>query len=719
MSHLQTRATRFLRYLHDDQSGWAEIVAGQSNPCDPKKIDLVMSTRRFLYLDPDRPDLFDQAGAYIAQLTASYGNVYTGIRLYTRHARDTNTRSEADTKPGRVICIDDAPAAPELPYSASIRTSEASRHAYYKADRAVTKDDARRAAAALGGDPSGVDLTQLVRVPGTFNTKHNGRWPVEPESTPGTIYNLDQLRSAWPAAAAKAGTIGAAWGEAYRPDDWKNLPDGGPLWHSAYVAAVARRAGREPLAALLRGERAVIVRKDDRIDDSDSVQIAALCYNLMSGNVCEAHIRAIALYLKDTIRPGRALEHFKAHVDAELVRYRPKHYKPQPIRYTGAPLQLEPLPSAEHKPAPNSRARKDRPQQVAGASGYLAWLRTQVDPQSDSVMLSQAQCAGRLGCCVRTIKRYEKALGPQIARHVFAQRQAGCLFILAPDVVPTSPADVVIVDAEIAQQSAENAQPATMQVEHTAPPDPTPQIAVAPPAWCSRGELAEWTTEAFDAYPGRASIRKVLKHVEMLADGRRFNLVTLKRVYAEELARRRYSKQDARELQKARAMDSKALRRMSRSLGTQVAAVQQALKTGVQPPDMLEYQVEYADGSTRECKTKRPAVLTEKYAWLLMHRAGIYAQVEAERQQAEAERIQRIGYSLTEQAEMLELVDQARPQLERQRLGRATTRGGVCSPKTTPIALPSDLFSTAPAISPYHAAALGLVERLKAQQAAL
>jgi len=44
-------------------------------------------------------------------------------------------------------------------------------------------------------------------------------------------------------------------------------------------------------------------------------------------------------------------------------------------------------------------------------------------------------------------------------------------------------------------------------------------------------------------------------------------------------------------------------------------------------------------------------------------------QERAKRQQAEAKRIERIGYSLAEQAEMLDLVDQVRP--ERPRIGRA------------------------------------------------
>jgi len=671
---LQQRAQRFLRWLHDDQVGYIEIVAGQTNPNDPKKIDLVMRTRRFMYLDPERPDLYAAAADYAAQLAATYCNVYTGIRLYTVEARNENTRKEAYTKPGRVIFIDDAPAAPKLAYSASIRTSEHSRHAYYKCAQNVTKDDARRAAAALGGDPSGVDLTQLVRFPGTFNTKHGGRWPVEAEPTPGTIYQLDALRSAWPAVAARLGTSGAAWGEHYKPQEWENLPDGGLLWHSPYIAAAAGQR-RPDLEKLLRGERVTVIKKDDTRDDSDSTQVAALAYNLLSADVCKPQARAIADYLYTHIRPSKTREHYRAHFDAELERYTPKHYRPKEIRYTGAARQIENLPPAEHKPEPKSRARNDRPQRVSGAAGYFAWLCTHVDGQSGSVMLSQSQCAVRLGCDVRTIKRYEKALGTQIERRVFAQRQAGCLFILAPDVVTTFPADVVIADAEIPQQSAEIAQPEIIQVEHTAPPVPGLSDAAA---WCRSAELAEWVTEAFDCYPGRANFGKVQKHVEMLADGRRFKAVTLKRLYAEELTRRRYAKQDANEAAKARAMRFDILQRTSRALGTQVAAVRKAVRDGVQLPEMLEYQIEYADGSKKTFKTKRPAVLTERYAQMLQHRAGIYAAEEARRQQAEQERIQRLGYSLTEQAEMLDLVDQVRP--ERQRIGKATTRGGRVPP---------------------------------------
>lgn len=464
-----------------------------------------------------------------------------------------------------------------------------------------------------------------------------------------------------PAPAGDARIRGAAWGDAYTPDAWDDLPDGGPLWHSAYVAAVARRPGREPLAALLRGERAVITKEDDTVDASDSAQIAALCYNLMSGNVCEAHIRAIALYLKDTIRPGRALEHFKAHVDAELRRYRPKHYKPTPIRSTGAARQLDPLPPPQHKSELKSRARKDRPQPLAGPAGYLAWLREQVDAQSGSVMLSQAQCAKRLGCCVRTIKRYEKALGAQIERRVFAQRQAGCLFLLAPDVVTTSPEDVVIADTERAQQHAENAEPPILQEEHPAPP-----VLAAP-----RPRRSALIAEAFDALDGcaRRTDKRIRQYLELNYPEVVIAPAHLRQLVGNERTKRRYAKQDARELQKARALFGAALRKKSRAIATAAA---QMHRTG------------------------------DKRAPIWDRRAGIYAQVEAERQQQEAERIARIGYSLIEQAEMLDLVDQVR--MERRPIGRATTRPAARGVFPQPSA-------------PAGAAEAGIVARLHALKA--
>ena len=59
--------------------------------------------------------------------------------------------------------------------------------------------------AVNGGDPSGVNLFQLGRVPGTFNTKNGGRFLVHAERTSGKMYCLDDLRAAWPEVAPALG----------------------------------------------------------------------------------------------------------------------------------------------------------------------------------------------------------------------------------------------------------------------------------------------------------------------------------------------------------------------------------------------------------------------------------------------------------------------------------------------------------------------------------
>ena len=43
-------------------------------------------------------------------------------------------------------------------------------------------------------------------------------------------------------------------------------------------------------------------------------------------------------------------------------------------------------------------------------------------------MLSQRECAECLGCCVRTIKRYEAELGEQVERDPLIGRQHGRLW---------------------------------------------------------------------------------------------------------------------------------------------------------------------------------------------------------------------------------------------------------------------------------------------------
>lgn len=351
------RAAAFFRWLYEHQAGYIEVVAGAANPTDSRKIDLVMSSRRWCYYDADRPDLIGAAAAYAAELAKDYGNVYCGVRLYDKRARNENTRKECYTRPSRVIFIDDAPADPPISYSVSIRTSEHSRHAYYKCDKPVAKEDARRAMAALGGDPSGVDLTQLVRVPGTFNTKHGERWSVETESRGKGIYLLEDLRASWP-EVAPARTRGelttVQWKEAAH-----HLANIDALLSSPRAKAIKPDT---QTGQILAGEHVPIASaKYGRMDDSCSAQAAILARGFYIRGFPDDEIAAVVLnyYRKNGVERRKGTAWCEA--DAERVITDAHDHKPgvkqTPTSYRKthtAPTELVEQPAA-------SRARADRP----------------------------------------------------------------------------------------------------------------------------------------------------------------------------------------------------------------------------------------------------------------------------------------------------------------------------------------------------------------------
>lgn len=282
-----------------------------------------------------------------------------------------------------------------------------------------------------------------------------------------------------PATASDDRGTGDAWGAHSKPELWDVRRDGAALWHSGRVKAAC--GYRPQLAALIRGERVTLPRNGEP-DDSNSSQVATLVWNLIGLNFPEDEIRAIADYLHPQLRPNRSKEHYRAHVDAEIAKCRAtfRTYNPQPTRFVAArppgdATTPAPLPPAQRKAAPASRARKDRPRKVEGAPGYLAWLVEQAGP-AGVLLKSQAQCAAELGCSLRTIKRYEKELrdAGAIERAPWAQRQMGRVFIRRGDNIPeTNPsataADVVTAPPPLAHSDAQN-RDTPRAIENTLPP---------------------------------------------------------------------------------------------------------------------------------------------------------------------------------------------------------------------------------------------------------
>ncbi len=143
------------------QQGYIEIGAIAGDPDDIRHKRYI---QRWFHLDGDNtPDLL----LLIGQLAAKYGNVYCSRVLYQQPRRD-----RALALPTRLLFLDDAPPGS---YTYTIETSPQSMHAYILLDELISPDQAeqlgRRLAYQHGADQGGWDITQLVRVPGTLNTK--------------------------------------------------------------------------------------------------------------------------------------------------------------------------------------------------------------------------------------------------------------------------------------------------------------------------------------------------------------------------------------------------------------------------------------------------------------------------------------------------------------------------------------------------------------------
>jgi len=186
-----TDLVQFINTLYQGQSGWLEIDIAMDPSC--KTLQRV----EWCYYEPgSAPTL---AYALIA-LAHQHGNVYISGVTFTQ-----KQRSQSYANASMILFIDDAP--PREDYSLAVQTSDQSRHAYYRLDQRIPiaqrVDLQRRAAAALGADPSGADAEQLVRIPGSVNTKYDEPFAVRLcQSGTSAIYSVPTLESRWPSVLA-------------------------------------------------------------------------------------------------------------------------------------------------------------------------------------------------------------------------------------------------------------------------------------------------------------------------------------------------------------------------------------------------------------------------------------------------------------------------------------------------------------------------------------
>ena len=157
-------------------------------------------------------------------------HVWVGL---TRYGKRKATKTNA--LPTRMVWIDhDGPDANPYDWDPRphvvIQTSEGRFQAVWLLAEAVSKEETEQLCAGLaqrfGADPSDKDITQVHRVPGTFNLKHDPPYPVKllwlEEEDKTAPYQPEDLRIAVPVTPVT-------------PVETPGLPDGGTREHALYL----------------------------------------------------------------------------------------------------------------------------------------------------------------------------------------------------------------------------------------------------------------------------------------------------------------------------------------------------------------------------------------------------------------------------------------------------------------------------------------------------
>ncbi len=503
---------RFYQFLYR-QPGYVEVVAGTNNPGNPDEIDLLVLTQanfeqckhdqrymtrkqRFLWVDPADADSIAALDQRVSALEAKHGNVYVSVFQY----REQNRQSPLPTN---VVLVEDAPANPTLPYSLSVQTSPGSRHGYYELDQAVNevhyRQIATRLAAALAADMSGVDAQQLVRVPGTRNTKakYGEHERVHLAGATGTVYSRSDLETAYQPPAAQPGAERARWatqaGYQTPPDIWErasrlDVARGGPLLNERGVPRKLKGDSVQWIARLITGDQ-TLTNEQGELDTSkmrwhvikalvlrgyDDDEIAAIAWEVAAWRLGEK--RSADNIEADILRCISLLRAEYPHIQINRTD-----------QYTGRRRQTI---AQSDRPRRASRARADRPATVDAESVYAYYVRSATAGAGKHISTRKADAAA-LGISTATLDRIDarlKASG-RLAITIadtrryrvvgISDQNLGVINIATDDTQHGAlTADVDNTASGVAMPKTGDEHDCSVQRDHPAP-DPTPDV---PPA---------------------------------------------------------------------------------------------------------------------------------------------------------------------------------------------------------------------------------------------
>lgn len=469
---MTTAAARFFRLLYGRGEGYLELAWIDGDPDDRE--GSIFRRLWFAY----RPERLGKLLAQVEKKSRAYGNVYVSVHLYAARRRS------APVLPGHAIVVDDLPAG--VPCSFSVQTSPARRHGYFLLSQPATGEELRelskRSAYAYGGDKSGWDLQQLVRVPGTYNTKarHGGHHLVTLQLGTQRRYSAVELREAWPEIEVPIAEAG--------PLDWPEVEH----WLGNLGALIGDNGLPRRVKPTSQAGKVLV----DGLDDS-SLARYMVAKGLVLHGYPDAEIAALLWHYCDYDKAAtKGTGWLKADIQRIIPKVRAERpdITPSPTRARG---EAKPQPIVEQKPARRGRKATLTP------AALLKWYEGHRSC-SDVIMLTVAEVAERLGVSRATVERCERTLRAEghIERRTFNRRQTSLVALLrpltivaggdappddqvkpndsrpltmGPEVPPATLDHVPSVERHAAHQDAENDEGAVYGGTH--PPAGTPPVA--------------------------------------------------------------------------------------------------------------------------------------------------------------------------------------------------------------------------------------------------
>jgi len=517
--------------LYGENNGYLELCYIVGDPSDRSER---LRREGWYWYTPQRSAALAQR---VARLAARFGDVYVSSTLYS-----SPRRNQADALPSRVVFLDDAPARDD--YSLSIRTSGNSRHAYYLLDQPIDPqiraELQRRAAYALGTDKSGADVTQVVRVPGSYNTKHGRRYAVQIEST-SRAYTLAELQRRWPEVSPRS--------QAAHTEAWANQLAN--VDHLLTADGLPRRLGRNTQAyKLLTGALTV----PDR-----SLARAFICNGLIQHGYPDDEIAALLIHLCDY---GHSQQKGSTWLYEDIARligiYRAKHPRVQ-VTPSGQrqPRAVQPLPQIQ----PARRARHDRPHKI-DAPGLLRWYEQQIDA-AGVVLLTKAETAHELQVSVATLERLERQLRSdgQIERRTSADRRRSWVVVLGAININQKHHEAYLhVDVTEDRSAAGESQDQKRLLKEVHTPARAPR----------RNSPRALVAEAMSAITGRLSLKRVQWYLSANYPDAPLTERQITTLYQQEKQRRHQEQRHAAMMERIGRMKIHELRRAMRSAEMQI-----------------------------------------------------------------------------------------------------------------------------------------------------